>query len=176
MLNLEQPLKSDLLLGLCCQQMFVRLQTQTLMLDGGKVHLYALQLLGYTLIILFLQLQFYNSKETHSSTNTDCLIIPCAVWRDKTAIWILEVVLLQAEMSKKKKKLCSKMVLATKFTSSHINFPVLHIRGVKRDNWIIYLSVCCVQSLQETGHQGRASRSCSQHTSACSPRRSSPTG
>lgn len=40
----------------------------------------------------------------------------------------------------------------------------------------LYLSVCYVRSLQETGHQGRASRSCSQRTVAGSPRRSSPTG
>lgn len=39
-----------------------------------------------------------------------------------------------------------------------------------------YLSVYCAQSLQETGHQGRASRSCSQHTVAGSPHRSSRTG
>lgn len=52
--------------------------------------------------------------------------------------------------------------------------PVVSIR---RDiNTLTYLSVCCAQSLQEIGHQGRASRSCSRHTAACSPRRSSRIG
>lgn len=63
-------------------------------------------------------------------------------------------------------------ILTSKFTNSN-DFYCEH--DIKRDGGI-YLSVCCVRSLRETGRQGRASQSCSQHTAAYSPRRSSLTG
>lgn len=103
--------------------------------------------------------------KTHGSRNTDCLIISCTVWHVlKLLFEFLEMVALELD------DCCtfSFSSLGTKFTTSQCR---------ERERWqCLYLLVCCVRSLQGTGHRGRASRSCSRHTVACSPRRSSLTG